>query len=160
MVEEALLTVNGDTLTLRPATLEDTDRLLEWRNDPDTRSASHRSVPVQRDEHLAWLAATLRNPDRRLYVAEENGVPVGSVRADLREGCFELSWTMAPSARGRGVAKRVVALLASRIAEPIRAEVKVGNLVSARIAEHAGMRLDREVAGVLHYRRGVATPQR
>lgn len=160
MVEAAPLTVNGDTLTLRPAALEDADRLLEWRNDPDTRSASHRSAPVLRDEHLAWLATTLADPDRRLYIAEEDGVPVGSVRADLRGGCFELSWTMAPSARGRGVAKRVVALLASRIAEPIWAEVKAGNLASARIAEHAGMRLDREVDGVLHYHRGVANPQR
>ncbi|MBW6487331.1 MAG: GNAT family N-acetyltransferase [Syntrophobacterales bacterium] len=64
-----------------------------------------------------------------------------------------MSWTVAPNARGRGVAKRVVALLAQEISEPIRAEVKVDNIASARIAEHAGMAFNREVEGVIHYSR-------
>jgi len=84
---------------------------------------------------------------------EENGVPIGTVRADVSDGVHELSWTVAPNARGRGVAKRMVALLASRILEPIRAEVKPGNTVSTRVAEHAGMQFDCETDGVLHYRR-------
>jgi RimJ/RimL family protein N-acetyltransferase len=47
----------------------------------------------------------------------------------------------------------MVALLAHQIPEPIRAEVKVGNIASARIAEHAGMEFDREEDGMLDYRR-------
>jgi RimJ/RimL family protein N-acetyltransferase len=141
----------NETIILRSATIQDTDLLLEWRNDPETRRASHNTAEVQRDEHISWLSRTLNNPNRRLFVAEEDGVPVGTVRADLSEGVWELSWTVAPSARGRGVAKRMVALLAHQISDPIRAEVKAGNLASARIAEDAGMKLDREANGVLHY---------
>jgi len=141
------------TITLRLATIQDADLLLEWRNDPETRNASHNAAEVQRDEHISWLLRTLDNRNRRLFVAEEEGVPVGSVRADFSEGVYELSWTTAPSARGRGVAKRMVALLAQQISESIRAEVKTGNIASSRIAEHAGMEFDREAEGVLHYRR-------
>jgi RimJ/RimL family protein N-acetyltransferase len=141
------------SIALRPATLRDAESLLQWRNDPATRNASHDAAPVRREEHIAWLSAALNDPDRQLFIAEENGVPVGTVRADCANGVWNLSWTVAPQARGRGVAKRMVALLAGRIADPIRAEVKAGNIASARIAEHAGMSLERESNAVLHYAR-------
>jgi RimJ/RimL family protein N-acetyltransferase len=142
-----------ETITLRPSTIEDADILLEWRNDPETRKASHNTTKVERSNHVSWLSGTLTNPDRRLYIAEENGDLVGTVRTDYAEGVWELSWTVSPRARGRGVAKRMVAILANEISEPIRAEVKTGNISSARIAEHAGMVFEREIDGILHYRR-------
>jgi len=143
----------SERMKLRPVTIEDADLLLEWRNDPQTRMASHNTEEVKRDEHISWLTRSLDNPSRRLFIAEEDGVPVGTVRADYSDGVYELSWTVAPNARGRGVGKRMVALLANQITEPIRAEVKVGNEASIRIAEYAGMEYDREDNGVLHYRR-------
>ena len=143
----------SETISLRPATIQDADLLLKWRNDPETRKASHNTTVVQRDEHISWLSRTLSNPNRKLYVAEENGDAVGTVRADLSEGVWELSWTVSSSARGRGVAKRMVVDLANQISEPIRAEVKAGNMASIRIAEHAGMEFERETDGVLHYQR-------
>jgi len=142
-----------ETIKLRPVTIEDADILLEWRNDPETRKASHNTAEVQRSNHVSWLSKTLGNPDRRLYVAEENGSPVGTVRADFADGVWELSWTVSPRARGRGVAKRMVGILANGISEPIRAEVKTGNISSARIAEHTGMVFERETEGILHYKR-------
>jgi RimJ/RimL family protein N-acetyltransferase len=141
------------TIALRQATIQDADMLLGWRNNPETRIASHSTSEVVKEEHLAWLTKTLSNANRRLLVAEENGSPVGTVRADLSEGVWELSWTVAPNARGRGVAKQIVTLLAQKISEPIRAEVKSDNIASARIAEHAGMAFDREVEGISHYSR-------
>ncbi len=140
-------------IKLRPVTLQDADLLLAWRNDPETRGASHNSESVRTDEHLAWLENTLNNERRKLFIAEEDGSPVGTVRADFVDGEHELSWTVAPSARGRGVAKRMVSLLAGQILTPIRAEVKPGNKASARIAEYAGLKFAEEVDGVLHFRR-------
>ena len=143
----------NEKITLRPATMEDVDMLLDWRNDPQTRKASHNTSEVIKEEHVAWLSMTLVNTNRKLLVAEEEGVPVGTIRADFSEGVWELSWTVAPHSRGQGVAKQMVALLAHEITEPIRAEVKTENIASARIAEHAGMAFDREVEGVYHYSR-------
>ena len=133
--------------------MKDADMLLDWRNDPETKKASHSTSEVVKEEHVAWLSKILGNADRRLLVAEKNSAPVGTVRADFAEGVWELSWTVAPNSRGQGVAKRMVALLASEISEPIRAEVRANNITSARIAEHAGMAFNREVEGILHYSR-------
>jgi RimJ/RimL family protein N-acetyltransferase len=143
----------NEKITLRPATMKDADMLLDWRNDTQTRKASHSTSEVVKEEHVAWLSKTLVNANRKLLVAEENGASVGTVRADFSEGLWELSWTVAPNSRGQGVAKRMVALLANEITEPIRAEVKIENIASARIAEYAGMAFDREVEGVCHYSR-------
>lgn len=150
----------NDEITLRPATMKDADMLLEWRNEHETRKASHNTANVLRDEHILWLTRTLSNPDQRLCIAEENGNPVGTVRADYSDGVWELSWTVSVRARGRGVAKRMVTMLANQISEPIRAEVKTGNIPSAIIAEHAGMEFVQETNEVLHYKRAARDEQK
>ena len=142
-----------EELRLRPATPGDAAILLEWRNDSHTRVASHNTEAVERDDYLKWFASSLDNKNRILLVAEEDGVSVGTVRADLIDGIHELSWTVAPSARGRGVGKRMVALFAREFPGTVRAEVKKGNDASARIAKFAGMKLEKEENGVLHYKR-------
>lgn len=145
--------MNHSALVLRSASLDDAQLLLDWRNDAATRHASHTTDAVDIDTHVAWLSRSLDDPARHLYIAEQDGRAVGTVRADLRDGVHELSWTVAPEARGQGIAKRMVAELTRRLDEPIRAEIKPGHLASIRVAEHVGMTLDREVDGVLHYRR-------
>lgn len=140
-------------ISLRRASMDDLEILLEWRNDSITREASHNTKEVTRDEHEQWLKATLNNPNRQLYIAEENGTPVGTVRADFSDGSYELSWTVSQEARGRGIGKRMVALLANQIKNSIRAEIKVGNVASVRIAENSGMKFEYEKDGVMHYRR-------
>jgi RimJ/RimL family protein N-acetyltransferase len=145
-------------LRLRAATQEDTDLLLDWRNDVRTRMASQNTTEVRRDDHVKWLAGSLRDENRILMVAEENEIPVGTVRADLKNGVYDVSWTVAPGARGRGVGKAMVALFLSQLPGVVRADVKKDNHASACIAESAGMQLFREERGVLHYKRGdVAT---
>jgi L-amino acid N-acyltransferase YncA len=86
--------------------------------------ASHTTEEVKLDKHIGWLKATLENKNRQLFVTEENGVAVGTVRADYADNVYELSWTVSPEARGKGIGKRMVSLLANKINEPIRAEVK------------------------------------
>ena len=88
----------SETVRLRPATIEDAQRLFEWRNDPQTRAQSLQQQPVAWESHLAWLQASLRNPNRQLYIAEpirrqEQGQPLilGTVRADKINEEFELS---------------------------------------------------------------------
>lgn len=141
-------------LRLRPATAADATLLLAWRNDEATRLASHHTEPVHPEDHARWLDALLRNPARRLFIAEAHGEPVGSVRADRDDdgACHELSWTVAPSARGRGFGARMVRLLMAEVSGPVRAEVKPGNPASVRIAEAAGLCFDVERDGVMHFR--------
>jgi RimJ/RimL family protein N-acetyltransferase len=139
-------------MILRPATLEDAQRLHAWRNDPETCANSHNTDPVPWADHVAWLERSLASASRQLFVAEADGVPVATCRADESESGIELSWTVAPAARGHGIGYELVRLLVQRFhLHPLRAEVKTSNVASQKIALAAGFRLDHEAGGVIHF---------
>jgi RimJ/RimL family protein N-acetyltransferase len=140
-------------LQLRPATMDDSELLLVWRNDPAVRQASHDQSEIGLHAHQIWLRESLENPDRKIFIAEMGDVPVGTVRSDFHDGTYELSWTVAPEAREQGIGKLMVSMLAAQIEEPIRAEVRIGNVASVRIAEHVGMTLESIEDGILYFRR-------
>ena len=143
----------GARLALRPATLDDAQRLLAWRNDPQTRASSFDERVVTPDEHRAWLQAVFADPNRLLLVAVEAGTPVGTIRADAQGDVWRLSWTVAPEARGRGVARRMVKAFVAGFPNRLLAEVKQTNPASVRVAEAAGFRRTAEIDGILHFER-------
>ncbi|MFN4288897.1 MAG: GNAT family N-acetyltransferase [Brevundimonas sp.] len=130
-------------MKLRAATLDDAERLLEWRNDPLTREASVNMDPVPLEAHVGWLTASLQNPNRTLLVAEVDGRPVGTVRID-RGHETEMSWTVAPDARGRGFGKQMVS--AAMPEGTVIAHIKAGNVASQKIAQSSGFTLTRDEA--------------
>lgn len=126
-------------LRFRKATIEDARRLFEWRNDPDTRANSLNTAPIKWDMHTEWLSKSLANPNRILLIAEDNGTQVGTVRIDIHEnGEHELSWTVAPEARGKGIGKRMVRDAAIAYGKPLMAQIKNGHRASEKVAEYAG----------------------
>jgi len=140
------------TLRLRPATSDDAAELLRWRNDAQTRAMSVARGPVEPSQHAAWLAAALRSADRRLYVAEDGG-PVGQIRLDrCGPGAFEVSVTVAPEARGRGLAatmlraaeETALALGASLLTAWIRLENEASTRAFKRAGYHGFARRERD----------------
>lgn len=131
-------------ITLRPARPDDARRLFDWANDPATRAASFDREPIAWDAHVTWLTAVLGDLDRRLWIAEEDGVPAGQVRVDRTpDGLGVVSIGLAPTARGRGLGRTVLRLgLASAVRElgisRVRAVVMAANLPSVRLFEGAG----------------------
>ena len=87
------------------------------------------------------LLQTLADPNRILLIAEHENVPVGTIRFDrLAPETWEMSWTVAPEFRGRGIGKALVGNGTSFVAGEIQAVVKDHNLASIRIAEEAGFK--------------------
>jgi len=130
--------VCGEPIDLRPAGLQDAALLLLWRNDPLTRRFSINDAVVGWDEHIAWLEASLAMETRQLLVAVR-GRPVGLVRID-RDEATEMSWTVAPDARGQGVGRSMLAA-ALPIRGRIVARIKSDNVASRRLASRVGFAL-------------------
>jgi len=125
-------------LSLRPANIADSEILYRWRNDPLTRAQSHTGDLVKPEEHYIWLDASLSNPNRRIWIAIEDGNSVGTIRADLNGDGWLLSWSVAPEHRGRHVGHRLLLACVALLPRPLRAEIKAGNIASQKIAEAAG----------------------
>ena len=138
-------------IKFRLATINDANLLLKWRNDLKTRKSSHSVSMIRMKDHIKWLTFSLKNYKRKIFIAECVGVPVGTVRTDFSEGVSELSWTIAPEARGHGFGKEMMITFANHFYGPIQAEIKIDNKFSKHIAEYIGMKFSYEENGILHY---------
>ncbi|MDL5595519.1 UDP-2,4-diacetamido-2,4,6-trideoxy-beta-L-altropyranose hydrolase [Bacillus subtilis] len=101
----------GAVLKVREATLDDAQLLFDGRNAEAVRRWSLESGVIEWSQHLNWLNASLRNPQRLLLIAEADDGPVGVLRYDLRgfeaevslyllQGRFGLGWGRALLTRG------------------------------------------------------------
>ena len=138
-------------IQLRPAQFADANILLEWRNDELTVQYSLSKDLVSHQEHAQWMYEVLNNENKLMFIAESNSIPVGTVRAFFNDEAWMVSWTVAPEARGRGVGKKIVALLLDHIGGPVHADVKSDNIASIKIAENVGFILDGVTKGINHY---------
>lgn len=131
-------------IKLRLATMDDAARLFVWRNDADTRLASHEAGPIRLEQHLVWLKEAIVSASKALYVAQDtarNGIWVGTGRLDKRPGQrVELSLTVDPQRRGEGYGGEIIDALVTE-AEKLRdawrwdtmvATVKESNSASLR----------------------------
>ena len=129
---------------LRPATLRDARLLHAWANDPLTRRMSFSTESIPWDTHLPWLTGRLANPDCRLYIGEdERGEALGQVRLDRAATTATLSVGLAPEARGRGLAARLVRLAAVECLDSgwcrlVEARVRPENAASLATFRRAG----------------------
>lgn len=147
-----------------PVTVENLDTyvdiLLRWRNDPDTQRASRRSRLFGREEYREEFANALSlGSEISLFYENGSDLPVGFVKLDPDHvDCCrkQLSWTVAPEARGRGVGTRML-VSAIRVfgcdrSQKLRAEIKASNTSSLKLAERAGFLKERESEdGMTHW---------
>ena len=126
-------------MRLRPAENSDYEFLFRLRNDPETRANSNNHKLISKSEHGFWLAATLCNKQRKLYIAEVDLVPVGSCRADFDGDECELSWTVAPEYRHQGYGEQMVKLLKERSEMKFRCYILPHNEASIKIADRVGI---------------------
>ncbi len=130
-------------VTLRVAREDDVSLIRSWRNDADAIQFSVSARPVSDAEHARWFSATLNDPRKVLWVAEEQGVAVGQVRIDLDGDTGIFSIAVAPSARGRGVGKEMLRralaeITRLRLATTMTALTHPDNVASIRAFEQVG----------------------
>jgi len=93
-------------LTVRPATIQDAEQLLLWRNETAARRWSRSQAEVSLAEHSRWLCEVLDSGRHLVLVAEADGQPVGSVRfAEQYADTWVVSMVLDPALRGRGLGR-------------------------------------------------------
>jgi UDP-4-amino-4,6-dideoxy-N-acetyl-beta-L-altrosamine N-acetyltransferase len=99
------------TVALRPLRSDDGARVLGWRNSPEVAAYMYTDHAISADEHAHWLSAALGMDDRRYWIIEMDGAPVGLAnlaRIDQAARRCEWAYYLANgSTRGRGVGAQV-----------------------------------------------------
>jgi RimJ/RimL family protein N-acetyltransferase len=136
---------DGPHVTLRAAREDDVSLIREWRNDAEAVRVSATAGPVSKAEHERWFAAVLADRNRRLWVAEECGRPVGQVRVDVDGSRGVLSIVVAPHDRGRGIGQAMLRGAVGEVerdglATKLTALAREDNVASIHAFEHIGFR--------------------
>jgi RimJ/RimL family protein N-acetyltransferase len=145
---------------LRPATMEDADTLLAWRNDPETFIHFLVQKPVPPKRHDLWMQINVKHgyPTRIVLMAEDDreeqvGV-IDFVATDPQMRTYEISITVAPRMRGKGIGARILALGCERMKGRIlTADIRVENGRSRKIFQKCGFKLVRSDKEFDHYRK-------
>ena len=131
-------------VALRPVSADDSEDLLAWHNDPLTRSNSRSGEPVTHEAHAAWMSRVEADANRQVWIALEGDAKIGTTSAVLHEdGSVEISVTVAPDARGRGLAAPLIGEAVQEVevlwpGARIRAEIKPNNTASRKAFEACG----------------------
>lgn len=150
-----------ERLVLRPAREPDLDRLLEFRNAPQTTRWLLRTVVDPAAYRAAWLAAD--DPFDHSVVVELDGVVVGTASLEVVDAMGQhasgpwqrseghLGYTFDPAVAGRGYATEVAAALLAVAFDDlglhrVTAGCFADNIASWRVLEKVGMR--REQHGI------------
>lgn len=143
--QRVALLMSADELRLRPADVQDAEMLHAWRDHLSTRSMARDPAPIAFDTHVQWLARTLADPLRCIWVGYIGSVNIGAIRFDADgDGDAEVSLYLDPDLHGLGLGARLLAAGESAASSAglarrhFLATVLKGNPASRRLFDSAG----------------------
>ncbi len=96
---------------LRPADMDDAEDVLKWRNDAVTRANSFNREKISLMSHLKWFEKKLGQEGCYMFILMDGQRKVGHIRVDVTEDFGEISYMIAPDARGRGYGTKAIGLV-------------------------------------------------
>ena len=119
----------------RPATMDDAEDLLRWKNQADTRRfaiTTHKKIKMK--DHLAWLKKTLKRGKMKIWIIRVNvqtvkeriDKNVGNVRIENNEIAIAID----TESQGMGLASMAI----KDFTKPgMKAKIVEGNIASMRL---------------------------
>ena len=135
------------SLRLRLVEPADSARLLAWRNSPEVAAYMYTDHQISQAEHDRWFESALAAQDRRYWIIEFNGEPVGLAnlaRIDRQASRCEWAYYLGePSTRGKGLGARVEYIVLRHVFETLGlnklwCEVLVDNAAVVKLHESFG----------------------
>lgn len=137
-VLEKLYPSQNKELTLRKATPKDMELFYFWANDPTLRANSFQQKPIQWENHIFWFTKKIRSTETEMWVMQTfHGLPLGQIRFDKDDAGINISYSLDPIARGRGLGTKLLELGINKISEKnpdavIQGQVKKSNTASRK----------------------------
>ena len=167
---DSILKKEMNSCYLRKASFEDAFCLFNWKNEEESLKNSRNSTPVVWEEHVKWLTGSLMREDRRIWILENEGGKLGSLRLDLVEGSqnpgtgelkmAEISYMTEKEQRGKGYGTALLLLAEKEAAQwgvdILYGEVLAHNEASRRLFLKLGYQEKREEYG-FSYRKSLNT---
>ena len=116
----------------RLITLEDSEDVLNWRNDLASRQMSKNTSVISLIEHSSWFAGMLNNISHIGLIGEINGEKIGVVFITIRKCDARVSINLNPLHRG----KKLAQVLLKFAAGSTKSQFKIRLLQKSKIQIH------------------------
>ena len=135
------------SVRLRRVEPADSARLLAWRNSPEVAAFMYSDHQISQAEHDRWFAAAMAAPDRRYWIIEADGEPVGLANlARIDPAARRCEWAYYlgdASTRGKGIGAGVEYIVLRHVFETLGlnklwCEVLAGNEAVWKLHESFG----------------------
>ena len=124
---------------LRSVCEGDCDLLYEWANNYEVRQNALNPNEIIWEEHKLWFKRKLNSPNAKIFILENDKLPVGQIRYDKREGAiWQIDFSIIEQFQGQGLGKKIVELSLDKISGTIEAIVKKENVASMKVFERLG----------------------
>jgi RimJ/RimL family protein N-acetyltransferase len=137
--------ISDSNFSLRVANIDDSQKILNWRNDEQTRDMSLNSEKIAFNTHQEWFLAALASPIEYLYVGILDGEEIGIVRFSLtEEDSAVVNINLNPKYRGTGLGKKLLSQGIAKLrhefdaSTQFTAEIRVDNFPSISTFERCG----------------------
>lgn len=119
---------------LREARPEDAELLFEWANDELVREMAINTKKIIWLEHKAWFKQKLASAATKIFILEQNSVPVGQIRYDFINGEWLIDYSISKSERGKGLGQKIIELSLPDFKNcKLKALVKKNNIASNEV---------------------------
>ena len=136
-------------IKLRPATYEDIENVLSWRNEPTTIINMKVKRCLDFKEHEPWFKKSINDPNCVFLIIEVDHEAIGQLRYNLENYMAKVSINITAKWHGKGVASKAFRLGSAYIkkkglAKIVFARVLKTNVGSIRGMENAGFNIVKE----------------
>ncbi len=141
-------------IKVRPAQLNDAQRIWEIRNEPESRAVAASQEIIPLSQHVAWFNSKyFANKGSVCFVAEVDQNIVGYSRFDLDENRYINSIAIASSMHGKGIGTLLLRQSIEQLQtpKPIHAKVRKHNIASIKMFERSGFKKISEDGQNLYY---------
>lgn len=132
--------LNTKRYYLKPAQINDAKLLFDWANDITVRQNAFSSEPIIWENHLKWFNNKLTIDTTKIYILYNGITPLGQVRIDLVDDCWEIDYSIDKNYRGQRLGKKIIELISSMHSskDPLKALVKQENIASIKVFQQLG----------------------
>ena len=117
--------------------------LLLWANDLEVRQQAITQKIITVDEHKVWFSQRFNDPNTRMWILEDNGIPAGQIRWVLNGKEAILDYSISKDYRSRGLGTELLKRSINEVNKVwagvfLIAEVKDKNIPSIKAITAAG----------------------
>jgi len=107
-VQRVILAMGFYGIEFRTAAENDSEAILEWRNDTSNRAVSRNNHLINKQEHDDWFSSMLKNENQIMLIALNENKEVGVVRFDIESKMAEVSIYLVPGVNRSGTGSAIL----------------------------------------------------